>query len=202
MQKVAIIGPIGSGKSEVLRICSDLDLPGISSDHIAKLLMELPGAAHDAIIEEFGNEFSQTGKFGVIDRSKLGEYVFSNPEKMKILENLLHPHVWQLATAFFLECEKKEEEICFIEVSPPSAGIASQFDEIIYISTNESIRSKRCIDRGMSQQDFDARNIYQGLHCQYLDISTETIENNQTIEDLQKSISQYIKRLLESNKSV
>lgn len=97
---------------------------------------------------------------------------------------------------------KKEEEICFIEVSAPSAGIASQFDEIIYISTNESIRSKRCIDRGMSQQDFDARNIYQGLHCQYLDISTETIENNQTIEDLQKSISQYIKRLLESNKSV
>lgn len=200
MYKVAIIGPIGSGKSEVLRICSDLDRPTISSDHIAKLLMELPGAAHDAILEEFGSDFSVPGKFGLIDRHKLGAFVFNNPEKLKILEDLIHPHVWQLATAFFMECETKGEEICFVEVSAPSEGISHQFDEMLLIATPTEVRKQRCIERGISAQDFDSRNTYQELHCQYSKLATRVIPNNDSIEELSIAIEIVIKEICESNK--
>ncbi len=198
MKKVAIIGPIGSGKSEVLRICSDMDLPTISSDHIARLLMELPGAAHDAILEEFGKDFSISGSFGKIDRHKLGEFVFSNPEKLRTLEDLIHPHVWQLATAFFLECESKEEEICFVEVSAPSESIANQFDELLMIVSPVNIRRDRCLNRGMEIEDFDARNQYQELHCRYSELATKEIQNSSSINDLEISMTDIIKTICES----
>lgn len=198
MHKVAIIGPIGSGKSEVLRISSDMDLPTISSDHISKLLMELPGAAHDAIIEEFGKEFSVPGSFGKIDRQKLAAYVFSHPEKLKVLEDLIHPHVWQLATAFFMECESKGEDICFVEVGVPSEAIAHRFDELFFIDSKKDVREKRCLDRGMSKEDFIARNLYQEEHCEYENLATRIIENNGSILDLENNINQIVNQLCES----
>lgn len=188
MIKVAIIGPIGSGKSEVLRICSDMELPTISSDHIAKLLMELPGAAHDSILQEFGSKFAMESNPTRIDRHKLGEYVFTNPDRLKVLEDIIHPHVWQLATAFFMECETKGEKICFVEVTAPSESISHFFDEMLFVDTPFEIRKQRCLDRGMSEEDFKMRDAYQAQHFNYQIVTTKTVKNDSSVEDLEEKL--------------
>src|SRR5690606_24893750 len=114
MHKVAVIGPIGCGKSEVIRICADMDLPTVSADHIAKMLLDLPGVAHDDVAEAFPDV---VGPMGKIDKRALAIDVFNNQEHLRLLESIIHPHVWQIVASFFMECEKKGEEFCFVEVS-------------------------------------------------------------------------------------
>lgn len=199
MIKVAIIGPIGSGKSEVLRILSDMELPTISSDHIAKLLMELPGTAHDAILQEFGTKFALASNPTRIDRHKLGEYVFNNPRRLKVLENIIHPHVWQLATAFFMECETKGEQICFVEVTAPSESISHFFDEMIFVDSSLEIRQQRCVDRGMKTDEFNLRDEYQAQHFDLQGITTRTLKNDSTIQVLQANLELLLVNILEKD---
>lgn len=194
MHKVAIIGYLGSGKSEILRICSTLDFPTISADHIARMLLELPGIAHDEIVKAFPSVVDAVGR---IDRKKLANDVFNNRDHLEILEGIIHPHVWQIVASFFMECEKKGEEICFVEVSAPDESIKLRFDEMWCATASLPIRQQRCIDRGMSADDFHARNDFQQIHVNLDELSTRTIENEGNVDELTQKIRSICNELTE-----
>ncbi|MFN8015002.1 MAG: dephospho-CoA kinase [Acidimicrobiia bacterium] len=185
MHKVAVIGQIGAGKSEVVRICSEMDFPIVSADHIARMLLDLPGVAHDDVAKAFPDVVDSVGR---INRHALAMDVFSNEEHLELLESIIHPHVWQIVASFFMECEKKGEDICFVEVSAPDESIKTRFDEMWFIDADINVRKQRCIDRGMDEKDFEARNKFQESHLRLCDLASRTILNEGTIEELENSI--------------
>lgn|GEM_PF-1283952 len=194
MHKVAVIGPIGSGKSEIVRICSEMDFPTVSADHIAKMLLELPGIAHDDVAKAFPNV---VGPMGKIDRRALAQDVFNNQEHLRLLESLIHPHVWQIVASFFMECEKKHEDFCFVEVSAPDETIKTRFDEMWCVDASKDLRKARCISRGMSEQDFENRNMFQSEHVDFEDLASRKIMNEGTPEELQATIKAYCSEMAE-----
>ncbi len=194
MHKVAVIGPLGSGKSEIVRICSEMDFPTVSADHIAKMLLELPGIAHDDVVQAFPGVVDDRGR---IDRHRLAQDVFHDHDHLKLLESIIHPHVWQIVTSFFMECENKNEEICFVEVSAPDDSIKTRFDEMWCVTASHAIREQRCVERGMTAEDFSLRNDFQEAHVDFEDLCSRTIVNEGSKENLVQTIQSMCSDLAE-----
>ncbi len=88
---IGITGGIGSGKSTVAKIFSLLGIPIYYADDRAKWLMGNDKFLKSQLIEAFGVEsFDSKGK---LDRAFLAKTVFSDPEKVKKINSLVHPAV-------------------------------------------------------------------------------------------------------------
>ena len=84
---IVITGSIGSGKSAVCELLRDRGFEIIDADSIAH---EQLNSCVSEVAAEFGDEVLNGGK---IDRKKLGALVFNDAEKLKILEQILHPKI-------------------------------------------------------------------------------------------------------------
>jgi dephospho-CoA kinase len=89
--KVGVTGGIGSGKSTVTKIFSILGIPIYSADDRAKWLMIEDSVLKEKIISAFGKEsYLESGQ---LNRTFLAKTVFSDPEKVKQINGLVHPAV-------------------------------------------------------------------------------------------------------------
>lgn len=89
--KIGVTGGIGSGKSVVCRIFNVLGIPVFDADTEAKRLMTRDTALADAIRAEFGERAYHPD--GTLDRAYMAAQVFSDEERLKKLNALVHPVV-------------------------------------------------------------------------------------------------------------
>jgi len=89
---LGICGCIGSGKSEALKVLGGRGWFVIDADKIVRELYGPGGAGQRKIADFFGEEFLR--KDGSVDRLKLRKVVFSDVKKLKILNVLIHPLVF------------------------------------------------------------------------------------------------------------
>ena len=87
---IGITGGIGTGKSTVTKIFQTLGVPVYDADSRAKRVMTTDGILIEQIKKEFGN-LSYDGEN--LNRAYLAQEVFSNPERLKKLNALVHPRV-------------------------------------------------------------------------------------------------------------
>lgn len=79
------------GKSTVSRFLIEQGIPIIDADKIARDIVEPGRKSNKLIRQHFGDEvFLGDGR---INRAKLGEIMFNDPEKRKILNQCTHPYV-------------------------------------------------------------------------------------------------------------
>lgn len=141
--QIGITGGIGSGKSLVCRIFMLLGVPVYDADSRAKSIMTTDGILVSQIKKEFG--VLSYGADGAVNREYLAEHVFKNPEKLKLLNSLVHPRVgedfknWVNAqgSAYVL----KEAALLF------EAGSNAALDKIIVVSAPETLRINRVLQR-------------------------------------------------------
>ena len=93
MLKIGLTGGIGCGKSTVARIFEQLKTPVIDADDIAHQLVAIGQPALAQIQQEFGTDVLNPD--GSLNRKKLRELIFSDPEQKQKLESILHPLVYQ-----------------------------------------------------------------------------------------------------------
>jgi dephospho-CoA kinase len=93
MLKIGLTGGIGCGKSTVARIFKQLKTPVIDADEIAHQLVAIGQPALAQIQQDFGTDVFKPD--GSLDRKKLSEIVFSDPEQKQKLESILHPLVYR-----------------------------------------------------------------------------------------------------------
>jgi len=86
---VGLTGGIGSGKSSASELFEQLGVQVIDADIVAREVVEFGSPALNSISEHFGSDILD--KQGALDRSKLREIIFSNPDQKDWLEKLLHP---------------------------------------------------------------------------------------------------------------
>ena len=140
--QIGITGGIGSGKSIVCRIFKVLDVPVYDADSRAKSLMTTDGIVISQIKKEFGVlSFHADGS---LNREYLAE-AFKDAEKLKVLNNLVHPRVAQNYEQWVQEQTSvyvlKEAALLFEAKSNLS------LDKIIVVSAPERLRIKRVVQR-------------------------------------------------------
>lgn len=144
MKKVGITGGIGSGKTTVCRIFQILGIPVYSADDRAKELMTDDKELRRQITTIFG-EKAYTAD-GSLDRKHLSSIVFSDKNKLKELEAVVHPaihhdgenwHKSQKNVPYTLK-----EAALLIE-----NGSYKAFDKMIMVYTPEEMRIERVMAR-------------------------------------------------------
>lgn len=91
---VGLTGGIGSGKSTVARMLADMGAVLIDADQTARDLTGPGGRAMPAIAQTFGDQF--IGADGAMDRQRMRQLAFSQPEARQRLEAIIHPLVAQV----------------------------------------------------------------------------------------------------------
>jgi dephospho-CoA kinase len=90
---VGLTGGIGSGKSTVADLFTELGVPVIDADRLARELVSPGQPAFNEIIAQFGNACLQPD--GTLDRAWLQQQIFSDPPSKQQLEAILHPKIRQ-----------------------------------------------------------------------------------------------------------
>ena len=89
--QIGITGGIGSGKSLVCNIFRRLGVPAYDADDRAKYLMTTDGILMSGIKKEFGElSFNRDGS---LNRGYISNIVFHDPERLAVLNKLVHPRV-------------------------------------------------------------------------------------------------------------
>src|SRR5512138_3202394 len=91
MLRVGLTGSIAVGKSFVGSVLVELGCRLLDADQTARDVVSPASEGLKAIVTEFGAEVLQPD--GSLDRKRLGALVFSNPEKRKRLNAILHPRI-------------------------------------------------------------------------------------------------------------
>ena len=94
---VGLTGGIGSGKSTVARMLADRGAALIDADQIARELTAPGGQAMAVIAQVFGPEFVDAS--GALDRARMRERAFSQPDARRQLEAIIHPLVARVTEA-------------------------------------------------------------------------------------------------------
>lgn len=91
MLRVGLTGGLASGKSHVGRALAELGCEVISADELGHLALEPDGEARAPVVREFGGGILD--ERGRIDRRKLAAEVFGDPDRLELLNSLVHPVV-------------------------------------------------------------------------------------------------------------
>lgn len=94
MKIIGLVGGMGSGKTTVVELISEIaNAHIINADIVGHTILKKGNPAYYPVIESFGNEI--LNKDGEIDRKILGRIVFSDKEKLKKLNEITHPLIYQ-----------------------------------------------------------------------------------------------------------
>ncbi|MEG2002749.1 MAG: dephospho-CoA kinase [Clostridia bacterium] len=188
---IGITGNIGSGKSTVLGFLKSKNYVVLSADdETANAYIQ----AKPKLIERFSSEI--LGGNGEIDRKKLGEIVFSNEEKRKELNEILHPII--IETLF--SKAKQLGGLVFVEVPLLfELSLQNRFDEVWLVDTTNEIK----IERVQKRDGITKENALKRLKSQ--DNSSELkrqfshiiIENSGDIQNLKTAVDVELAKLEE-----
>lgn len=185
---VAITGGIASGKSEVAKIISKKNYPIISTDLLAKDLMNNDISLKKKLINEFGEDIYFLD--GKLNSKKLSEIVFSTQnesKKIKKLNSIVHPIVIDKMIETIESLITNGNRLIFVESALVyESGLDAGFDYIITISSDYETRINRAMTRtNLSREEIIARINEQISQEEKIRLSDFEIENNKSIKELE-----------------
>ena len=153
MIKVGITGGIGSGKTTAAKVFEVLGIPVYYADEAAKRLMNEDENLKEKITTQFGNQVYKDER---LDRKYLSEIVFNNPEKLALLNALVHPATLKDAERWMQKqltpYAIKEAALIF------ESGAQQHLDYVIGVTAPAPLRIHRTIQRdGVTRKEVVAR---------------------------------------------
>ena len=155
MDLIGLTGGIGSGKSTVSSMLRELGATVIDSDEAARAVVE-PGMPALADIEaQFGPRVITDGR---LDRARLAEVVFADPEARRRLEAITWPRVHEWTMLRVQEAAARGEPRVVLDIPLLfEARDPDDFKSVIVVSAPEPEQIRRLIGRGMAEADARAR---------------------------------------------
>lgn len=143
--QIGITGGIGSGKSVVSRIFSCLGIPVYDADSHAKKLMTTDGILIAGIREEFGTlSYDAAGR---LDSRYIASQVFNDPERLKRLNRLVHPRVFQDFEHWSGTQRSRNIPYIVKEAALLLESGAPLPDRVVVVTAPEPLRLKRVVTR-------------------------------------------------------
>ena len=176
MLRIGITGGIGSGKSTVSKILQTMGYPVFNSDDQAKKILFQSKDLHDKLKEIFGEEIIVNG---IPDKVSLAKIVFSSKEKLKMLNELIHPLVRISFDEWILKQKSKiviKEAAILIE-----SGAYKECDKIIVVKSPEELRIKRVMKRdSVTEEEVKMRMKNQLSSNELMKFADFVIENDES----------------------
>ena len=190
---MGLTGGIASGKSTVAAILAELGAVVIDADQLAREVVApgTPGLAR--VVEAFGPDVLASD--GGLDRPRLGAIVFAEPERLQVLNGIVHPLV--RARAAELEAAAPTGALVVHDIPLlAETGQGDRFEAVIVVDVPEEVQMERMLrDRAMTEDDARARIAAQAGREDRLAVATHVIENTGTLEDLRDRVAKVFESL-------
>jgi dephospho-CoA kinase len=188
MLRVGLTGGIGSGKSEVSRRLAAQGAVIIDADLIAREVVA-PGTEGLAEVERaFGADV--LGPDGALDRTRLGDIVFADPQKLATLNSIVHPRV--AARMHALEDAAGPGAVVVHDVPLIAEnGLASRYDLVVVVDAPPRVQVDRLVRlRGMTTQQAEARMAAQANREDRLAIAGMVVDNSGSLAELDRQVGE------------
>lgn len=155
---IGLTGGIATGKSTVSRMLARRGAAVIDADLIAREIMEPGHPVLAAVAQQFGQAVLHPD--GTLNRKKLGEIVFSQPEARKALESLTHPAIRAEMKQRLSELEAADPQRLVVADIPLlyESGLEALYDEIMVVYVPRELQLSRLIDRdNLSEEEAEKR---------------------------------------------
>ena len=187
-----ITGSIASGKSTVVNLLKERGFSVIDADLIAHEQLEI---CKREIVRVFGEQIlDETGR---IDRKKLGAIVFSEPKKLKNLEQILHP---KIKAEIFFKASQLERlgQVYFVDIPLffEKKERYAEFKNVAVIYAPKELLLSRLMSRnGLSLNEAKARVELQMDIEQKKKMAKFVIDNSNDRENLKLELEKFLKQI-------
>lgn len=152
--QVGLTGGIGSGKSTVAGLLAQCGAGVIDADAISRSTTASAGAAIPAIRAAFGDAF--IGPDGALDRNRMRQHVFAQPQAKKALEAIIHPLVGQAIAAQALQLTKAGKQCLVFDIPllVESGHWRKTLDRVLVVDCSAETQVERVVARnGMPAEE-------------------------------------------------
>jgi dephospho-CoA kinase len=190
---VALTGGIASGKTTVANLFEALGVTVIDTDQLARDVVEPGTPALAQIVAAFGPEILDAR--GRLDRRRMRERVFANPEDRRRLEAITHPAI----RAELARRSQAAQGPYQMHVIPLLAegGRRDAFDRVLVVDCPTDVQVARLLKRdGASPQQAQQILAAQATREQRLAIADDVIRNEGDPDALKPQVAQLHRRYL------
>ena len=146
---VGLTGGIATGKSHALAEFKRLGACVIDADLLAHRVIERGRRAYDEVVREFGETVLGAG--GEIDRKKLGKIVFADESRLKRLNAIVHPRVFEEQEAELFALESRKRRKCRVVIVDAAlmveTGSHKRYEKIIVVFCPPELQLARLMSR-------------------------------------------------------
>ena len=157
MKVIGLTGGIGSGKSTVSQFLAELGAVIIDADKIGHEAFQPDTEIWYKVVAAFGRQI--VAPSGEIDRKKLGEMVFSRPELLSRLNQIMHPRMYGMVKTQLEEYQRQGVAVVVLEAPLLlEANWTSLVDEVWVTAASEATVLRRLEEKvGLSKEESLAR---------------------------------------------
>ncbi len=182
---IALTGGIASGKTAVAEMFAQLGVPVLDTDQIARDIVAPGMPALGQLVAEFGPEILDAQ--GGLDRARMRERVFGDPEQRRKLEAITHPAIReQLARRSAAAGGGYQIHVIplLVETGRPDA-----YDRVLVVDCPKAAQIERLVARdGTSREQAEKILAAQASREDRLNAAHDVIENTGTLEDLRRFV--------------
>lgn len=196
MLTIGLTGGIASGKSTVARHLADRGAVVADADQIAHEVISADPDLIAALAAAFGKSIlSDEG----VDRSALGEIVFGRPERLAVLNRLVHPHVIEYIEKLLAAWRAKPPATMGVVQVPllVEAGMEEIFDVIVVVVSSPEKQARRLIEAGHTEAEAVARLRSQIQDWERLPYADLTLINKGNLKLLEEQAEVLFQKLTE-----
>lgn len=193
---IGIVGGICSGKSTISQMLVNKGYFYINADQIGHHLILPDGRAYMEVLNCFGNEILNNDK--TIDRKKLGDIVFSDNNKLEMLNNITHKYIYNeikmiLNNLRYKSMFENELNIVVDAALLYEIRLDSLVDVVWYIDTKIDMQIDRLMERnGFTKSEAIARIKSQDIP-KHMSRADKIIINDGNLMKLEEHINELIK---------
>ena len=182
MLRIGLTGGIGAGKSTVSSTFGELGGIVVDGDVISREVVQPGTEGLAALVEAFGDGILLDD--GTLNRPALAAVAFSDDDKRKTLNGIVHPLVGRRRAELI---DAAADDAVIIEDIPllVESQMAPLFPLVVIVHADEDVRVARLIEhRGFSEADARARIAAQASEAQRRAVADVWLDNTGTAEDL------------------
>ena len=194
---IGIIGGIGSGKSTVAAEFAKLGCKVIDADKIAHELLDTK-KIKEKITSLFGKYVLDSA--GNIEHKRLANVVFNDPNKLKLLNETIHPLVLRSAEEL-IELYNRQNHVKAIVLDMPllvEVGWAERCDKLIFVDCKEKIRAKRAEKMGFDKNQLKIRENFQISLDKKKKLADNTVENNSDFSAMVRQVADIFSEIMDN----
>jgi len=189
MKVIGITGGVGAGKSRILAILQEeYNAWTIQADEVAKALEEPGQPGFEGLLAAFGPSLLTEDQ--VIDRRRLAELIFRDPQALKQVNEIIHPLTWAA-----IKAQVRDSDADLIAVEAALFGRQSReiCTELWYVDSSVENRIRRLQEsRGYDREKCCRMMDSQPSREEFLALVDRVIDNNGTLAEVRQQIKEIL----------